>query len=66
MRAPVGMPATAATFDWAAPEQIVGLPLDPRADVYSLALDPVDGARSYVGYCNSVQWFKVLQRAPPP
>lgn len=31
-----GSPAVAATFDWAAPEQIVGLPIDPRTDVYSL------------------------------
>lgn len=31
-----GTPATAATFDWAAPEQIVGHPVDPRTDVYAL------------------------------
>ncbi|MBT8495008.1 MAG: hypothetical protein KJO07_18305 [Deltaproteobacteria bacterium] len=32
----IGTPATAATFAWAAPEQIVGLPVDPATDVYSL------------------------------
>jgi hypothetical protein len=32
----IGTPATAATFAWAAPEQIVGLPVDPGTDVYSL------------------------------
>lgn len=32
-----GTPATAATFAWAAPEQIVGHPVDPRTDVFSLA-----------------------------
>lgn len=31
-----GTPATAATFAWAAPEQIVGHPVDPRTDVFSL------------------------------
>lgn len=31
-----GQVATAATFEWAAPEQVVGKPLDPRADVYAL------------------------------
>jgi len=31
-----GTPATAATFEWAAPEQIVGHPVDPRTDVYAL------------------------------
>jgi hypothetical protein len=31
-----GHPATAATFEWAAPEQIVGHPVDPRTDVYAL------------------------------
>ncbi|MFN0245583.1 MAG: protein kinase domain-containing protein [Kofleriaceae bacterium] len=31
-----GSPATAATFEWAAPEQIVGHPVDPRTDVYAL------------------------------
>ncbi|HSD89748.1 MAG TPA: phosphotransferase [Kofleriaceae bacterium] len=31
-----GQIAAAATFEWAAPEQIVGRPLDPRADVYAL------------------------------
>jgi hypothetical protein len=31
-----GQLAVAATFEWAAPEQIVGRPLDPRADVYAL------------------------------
>jgi hypothetical protein len=31
-----GNPATAATFEWAAPEQIVGHPVDPRTDVYAL------------------------------
>lgn len=31
-----GTPATAATFEWAAPEQIVGHPLDPRTDVHAL------------------------------
>lgn len=32
----VGQIATAATFAWAAPEQVVGRPLDPRADVFAL------------------------------
>jgi serine/threonine protein kinase len=32
----VGQLAVAATFEWAAPEQVVGRPLDPRADVYAL------------------------------
>lgn len=31
-----GTPATAATFAWAAPEQIVGHPVDPRTDVFAL------------------------------
>jgi hypothetical protein len=31
-----GTPATAATFEWAAPEQIIGLPVDPRTDVFGL------------------------------
>ena len=31
-----GTPATAATFAWAAPEQIIGHPVDARTDVYSL------------------------------
>lgn len=31
-----GSPATAATFEWAAPEQIVGHPVDPRTDVFAL------------------------------
>lgn len=31
-----GEKAVAATFEWAAPEQIVGHPLDPRTDVYAL------------------------------
>jgi hypothetical protein len=31
-----GQIAVAATFDWAAPEQIIGLPLDPRTDVFAL------------------------------
>jgi hypothetical protein len=31
-----GAPATAATFQWAAPEQIVGHPVDPRTDVFAL------------------------------
>jgi serine/threonine protein kinase len=31
-----GSPATTATFSWAAPEQIIGHPLDPRADVFAL------------------------------
>ena len=31
-----GTPATAATFAWAAPEQIVGHPVDPRTDVCAL------------------------------
>ncbi len=33
---PIGSPATAATFEWAAPEQIVGHPVDPRTDVFAL------------------------------
>jgi hypothetical protein len=33
---PVGSPATAATFEWAAPEQIVGHPVSPRTDVFAL------------------------------
>ena len=32
-----GSAATAANFEWASPEQIVGLPVDPRADVFALA-----------------------------
>nr|HEX4314225.1 hypothetical protein [Kofleriaceae bacterium] len=32
----VGAPATAATFEWAAPEQIVGHPVDARTDVFAL------------------------------
>ena len=32
----VGQYAAAATFEWAAPEQVVGRPLDPRADVYAI------------------------------
>jgi len=32
----IGQIAVAATFEWAAPEQIVARPLDPRADVYAL------------------------------
>ncbi|MCA9666310.1 MAG: hypothetical protein KC503_12005 [Myxococcales bacterium] len=31
-----GSPATAATFEWAAPEQIVGQPVEPHTDVFSL------------------------------
>ncbi|HUS29273.1 MAG TPA: hypothetical protein VMZ53_12215 [Kofleriaceae bacterium] len=31
-----GQIAAAATFEWAAPEQVVGRPLDPRADVYAI------------------------------
>jgi hypothetical protein len=31
-----GTPASAATFEWAAPEQIIGQPVDPRTDVYGL------------------------------
>lgn len=31
-----GTPATAATFAWAAPEQIVGHPVGPRTDVFAL------------------------------
>lgn len=31
-----GQVAVAATFEWAAPEQIVGRPLDPRTDVYAI------------------------------
>ncbi|MEZ4360096.1 MAG: protein kinase [Kofleriaceae bacterium] len=33
---PIGTPSTAATFEWAAPEQIVGHPVDPRTDVFAL------------------------------
>lgn len=33
---PIGAPSTAATFEWAAPEQIVGHPVDPRTDVFAL------------------------------
>lgn len=33
---PCGSPSTTATFAWAAPEQIIGHPLDPRADVFAL------------------------------
>ncbi len=33
---PVGMPSTTATFAWAAPEQIIGQPVDPRTDVFTL------------------------------
>lgn len=33
---PAGSPSTAATFEWAAPEQIVGHPVDPRTDVFAL------------------------------
>lgn len=33
---PFGTPATAATFEWAAPEQIVGHPVDARTDVFAL------------------------------
>jgi hypothetical protein len=33
---PIGSVATAATFRWAAPEQIIGRPLDPRADVHAV------------------------------
>lgn len=32
----IGQVATAATFEWASPEQIVARPIDPRADVYAL------------------------------
>lgn len=32
----IGNVAQAGTFDWSAPESIVGKPLDPRADVYAL------------------------------
>lgn len=32
----VGRVAAAATFEWAAPEQVIGLPLDARADIYAL------------------------------
>jgi len=31
-----GQVAFAATFDWAAPEQVLARPLDPRADVYAI------------------------------
>jgi hypothetical protein len=31
-----GQIAFAATFDWAAPEQVLARPLDPRADVYAV------------------------------
>lgn len=34
---PINTPATAATFEWAAPEQIVGHHVDPRTDVFALA-----------------------------
>ncbi len=32
----IGGLSAAATFEWAAPEQIVGRPLDPRTDVFAL------------------------------
>ncbi|HTL34869.1 MAG TPA: hypothetical protein VL326_17190, partial [Kofleriaceae bacterium] len=32
----IGQMAVAATFEWAAPEQVVGRPLDPRADVFAI------------------------------
>jgi len=32
----IGQVAAAATFEWAAPEQVTARPLDPRADVYAL------------------------------
>lgn len=32
-----GQIAFAGTFDWAAPEQVLARPLDPRADVYAVA-----------------------------
>lgn len=32
----IGAVASAGTFEWAAPEQIIAQPLDPRADVFSI------------------------------
>ncbi len=32
----IGSPAMAATFEWAAPEQIVGQPVDARTDVFAI------------------------------
>ena len=36
LNVPIGDRATAATFEWAAPEQVLGRELDPRTDVYSI------------------------------
>ena len=34
---PIGQPAPGWTLDWSAPEQVLGLPVGPTADVYPLA-----------------------------